>query len=109
MGLISRVSSRTYRFLIKRFLTPKTINMSCSVFCGNLNFRCTEDDLGNLFSQHGNVVNVRIVNDRETGRPRGFAFVEFDDANSAQSAIQQLNGYEMMGRQLRLDSANQRN
>jgi len=83
--------------------------MSTSVFCGNLNFRCTEDDLGNLFSQHGNVVNVRIVNDRETGRPRGFAFVEFDDANSAQSAIQQLNGYEMMGRQLRLDSANQRN
>jgi len=90
-------------------LSATTSNMSKSVFCGNLNFRCTEDDLGNLFSQHGNVVNVRIVNDRETGRSRGFAFVEFDDPSSVQNAIQGLNGYELLGRPLRLDQANQRN
>jgi len=83
--------------------------MSTSVFCGNLNFRCTEDDLGNLFSQHGNVTRVKIVNDRETGRSRGFAFVEFDNPQSANDAIAGLNGYELMGRPLRLDSANQRN
>merc|ERR1712167_109676 len=98
-------------------INVKTINQQLnmgdrgdrSVFVGNLNFRATEDDIGHMFSQFGNVLSVRIVTDRDTGRPRGFGFVEYDSPECVDQAIQNLNGQDMMGRQLRLDRANKRN
>ncbi|CAB03237.1 RRM domain-containing protein [Caenorhabditis elegans] len=80
-----------------------------SVYVGNAPFQTTEDDLGNYFSQAGNVSNVRIVCDRETGRPRGFAFVEFTEEAAAQRAVDQFNGVDFNGRALRVNLAQNRN
>jgi RNA recognition motif-containing protein len=62
-----------------------------SIYVGNLSYDATEDDLRQAFSQHGAVSNVNIVTDRETGRPRGFAFVEMPDGREADTAIKELN------------------
>ncbi len=77
------------------------------LFVGNLPFSATEDEINQLFSQHGTVHSVALINDRDTGRPRGFGFVEMDDS-AAQAAISALNGYDMGGRQLRVDEAQDR-
>lgn len=74
------------------------------LFVGNLPFTATEEEMTRLFSQHGTVHSVALINDRETGRPRGFGFVEMDDA-AAKAAIAALNGHDMDGRQLRVDEA----
>uniref|UniRef100_A0A1I7TU83 RRM domain-containing protein n=1 Tax=Caenorhabditis tropicalis TaxID=1561998 RepID=A0A1I7TU83_9PELO len=74
-----------------------------SVYVGNAPYQTTEDEIGNFFSNVGQVTNVRIVCDRETGRPRGFAFVEFADEASANKAVEQLNGADFNGRQLRVN------
>ncbi|ULU13517.1 hypothetical protein L5515_002264 [Caenorhabditis briggsae] len=79
-----------------------------SVYVGNAPFQSTEQEIGDFFSQKGNVTNVRIVYDRETGRPRGFAFVEYSDEQSAQRAVNELNGADFNGRQLRVNLANNR-
>jgi len=78
-----------------------------SIYVGNLPFSATEDELRNLFGQFGTVHSVKLVSDRETGRPRGFGFVEMDD-DSAATAIQQLNGKDMGGRSLRINEAQER-
>lgn len=75
-----------------------------SIFVGNLPFKATEDEIRSLFAQHGNVISVKIITDRETGRPRGFAFVEMDDEDAI-PAIDALNGYQMGGRELRVNEA----
>jgi RNA recognition motif-containing protein len=77
-----------------------------SVYVGNIPYQATEDELGHFFSQAGSVVNVRLVYDRETGRPKGFGFCEFADENSAQQAINSLNGSDFNGRALRVNWAN---
>ncbi len=77
------------------------------IYVGNLPFSATDDDVSQLFSQHGTVHSVALINDRETGRPRGFGFVEMDD-NEAQAAISALNGYDMGGRNLRVNEAEDR-
>uniref|UniRef100_A0A915ELS5 RRM domain-containing protein n=1 Tax=Ditylenchus dipsaci TaxID=166011 RepID=A0A915ELS5_9BILA len=77
-----------------------------SVYVGNIPYQTTENDLGNFFSQAGNVTNVRLVYDRETNRPKGFGFCEFADAQGAENAISQLNGADFNGRALRVNSAN---
>ncbi|GMT01239.1 hypothetical protein PENTCL1PPCAC_23413 [Pristionchus entomophagus] len=77
-----------------------------SVYVGNLSYQTTEDDLGHFFSQAGHVTNVRLVIDRETGRPKGFGFCEFADEASAQNAISQFNGVDFNGRSLRVNMAN---
>jgi len=77
------------------------------IYVGNLPFSATDEDLTELFGQHGTVHSVALINDRETGRPRGFGFVEMDDAE-AQAAIAALNGYEMGGRNLRVNEAEDR-
>lgn len=79
-----------------------------SVFVGNLPWSTNEQELGDLFSQCGNVTGVRIVLDRETGRSRGFAFVEYSNPGDADAAISQLNGYDLNGRQIRCDNANRK-
>ena len=70
------------------------------LYVGNLSFETTENDLRNLFAQHGSVTDVAILNDRETGRSRGFGFVTFSDATGAKAAIDALNGKEVQGRAL---------
>ncbi len=74
------------------------------IYVGNLPFSATEADLRALFSQHGNVDSVSLPTDRETGRPRGFGFIEMSNADAAK-AIQSLNGKDMGGRPLRVNEA----
>lgn len=74
------------------------------IYVGNLPFSATEDQVRALFSAHGTVESVSLPNDRETGRPRGFGFVEMNQADAAR-AIQALNGHEMGGRPLRVNEA----
>lgn len=72
------------------------------IYVGNLPFSATESQIRELFSKHGNVQSVSLISDRETGRPRGFGFVEMDDTAAA---IQALDGYEMDGRALKVNEA----
>src|SRR5215204_436815 len=74
------------------------------IYVGNLPFTATEADVKELFAQHGNVESVALPTDRETGRPRGFGFVEMPQADAAR-AIQALNGFSMNGRPLRVNEA----
>jgi len=76
-----------------------------SVYVGNLNFETTEADLRNLFTPFGEVERISVINDRETGRPRGFAFVEMPDDHEAAQAVAGLNGREVAGRALRINEA----
>jgi RNA recognition motif-containing protein len=78
-----------------------------TLYVGNLPFSATEAEVRSLFEQHGKVEAVKIVSDRETGRPRGFGFVDMP-AEDAQSAAQHMNGYEMNGRPLRVNEARER-
>lgn len=74
------------------------------IYVGNLPFSTTDEELRALFSQHGTVESVSLPTDRETGRPRGFAFVEMNQADAAR-AIQNLNGKDVGGRPLRVNEA----
>ncbi|HEY1758256.1 MAG TPA: RNA-binding protein [Bryobacteraceae bacterium] len=76
-----------------------------NIFVGNLNFQTTQDDLYAAFAQYGAVERVNIVTDRDTGQPRGFAFVEMTDRREAETAIQQLNGAELNGRAMNVNEA----
>ncbi|MBB5020885.1 RNA recognition motif domain-containing protein [Desulfurispira natronophila] len=78
--------------------------MTKSIYAGNLPFSTTEDEIGNLFAQYGDVYSVKLISDRETGRLRGFGFVEMDEKDCA-AAVEGLNGYELSGRQLRVNEA----
>jgi RNA recognition motif-containing protein len=77
------------------------------IYVGNLPFSADESQVRTLFSQHGTVESVNVIMDRDTGRPRGFAFVEMSSADAAR-AIQSLNGYSMEGRALRVNEAQDR-
>lgn len=77
------------------------------IYVGNLPFSADEAQVRQLFEQHGTVDSVALINDRETGRPRGFGFVEMPRAD-AQRAIQSLNGKDMGGRPLRVNEAQER-
>ena len=74
------------------------------IYVGNLPFSATEESVRALFAQNGTVESVALINDRETGRPRGFGFVEMPRAD-AQRAIQSLNGTDMGGRPLKVNEA----
>ncbi|PYU23724.1 MAG: RNA-binding protein [Acidobacteria bacterium] len=76
-----------------------------NLFVGNMSFQTTESDLRGLFEPFGQITRVHVVMDRETGRPRGFAFVEVADDNGASEAITALNGKEVGGRALRVNEA----
>jgi RNA recognition motif-containing protein len=77
------------------------------IYVGNLPFSASDDAVRELFGKHGTVHSVALINDRETGRPRGFGFVEMDD-DAAMAAIQALDGHEMDGRALRVNEAQDR-
>jgi RNA recognition motif-containing protein len=74
------------------------------IYVGNLPFSATEEAVRALFAQYGTVESVSLINDRETGRPRGFGFVEMSKADAAR-AIQSLNGQDMGGRPLKVNEA----
>lgn len=79
-----------------------------NIYVGNLPFNTTEADLNDLFSEHGEVARVNIVMDRDTGRSRGFGFVEMPDESAGQAAIEALNGQEVGGRTLTVNVARPR-
>ena len=82
--------------------------MSKKLYVGNLPFTVTENELREVFERHGAVSSVNVITDRETGRPRGFAFVEMDDASSADDAMRALDGSDLGGRTLRVNEAQDR-
>ncbi len=77
------------------------------IYVGNLNFSTTEDGLQGLFSNYGDVAEVAVISDRDTGRSRGFAFVTMDD-DAAKQAIEALNGTEFEGRNITVNEAKPR-
>jgi RNA recognition motif-containing protein len=79
--------------------------LSNKIYVGNLPFSSTEDELRTAFAAHGDVVSVNLIMDRETGRPRGFGFVEMADSTAASNAIRALDGSELGGRNLRVNEA----
>ncbi|KHK03153.1 RNA recognition motif domain-containing protein [Desulfovibrio sp. TomC] len=82
--------------------------MSKNIYVGNLPFRTTEESVRDLFGRYGAVQSVKLISDRETGKPRGFGFVEMDDDNAANEAIQALDGAEFEGRSLKVNEAKPR-
>jgi RNA recognition motif-containing protein len=79
--------------------------LSKKLYVGNLPFSATESELRSLFEPHGDIASVSIITDRETGRARGFAFVEMEDAGDAEKAMRALDGRDMGGRPLRVNEA----
>src|SRR4051812_32649454 len=82
--------------------------MSTKLFVGNLSFNATENQLQDLFAAHGTVLEVDMIMDRMTGRPRGFAFVTMEDKDAASAAVTALNGKEYDGRPLTVNEARPR-
>lgn len=76
-----------------------------NIYVGNMSYSTTEEQLRALFEAHGQVDSVRVITDRDTGRPKGFAFVEMGDAAAAKAAMEALNGKEVDGRALTVNEA----
>ena len=79
--------------------------MSAKLYVGNLPFKATEEEVRQHFSKYGNVVSVSLITDRDTGRPRGFGFVEMEDISKA---VAEANGVELDGRKLVVNQARER-
>ncbi len=75
------------------------------IYVGNLAWSASEEDLKNLFAQYGTVEEVAMITDRETGRSRGFGFIQMPNSGEAEKAIEALNGTDFMGRALRVNEA----
>src|SRR5271167_4690640 len=82
--------------------------MAKNIYVGNLTWECTADDLLALFQGHGAVARAQVITDRETGRSRGFGFVEMSNDDEAQKAIDALNGSDYQGRSLTVNEAKPR-
>ncbi len=82
--------------------------MGNNIYVGNLSYNSDDDTLRELFSRHGAVIKAQVVMDRETGRSRGFGFVEMENSSAANAAIQALNGAEVDGRSLKVNEAKPR-
>ena len=82
--------------------------MSNRVYVGNVNFRTTEDAIRELFTPHGEVVSIKMITDRDTGRYRGFSFVEMATPEQAEAAVNALNGVEVDERPLKVNIAQER-
>ncbi len=80
-----------------------------NIYVGNLNYQTSEDELGNLFANYGDVNSVKIMTDRDTGRSRGFAFIEMENDDDAKNAIEELNQSEFKTRNLVVNEARPRN
>ena len=82
--------------------------MGNKLYVGNLPFSVTEDELRDVFARHGEVQSVNVIMDRDTGRPRGFGFVEMTDSSAAEDAMRALDGSDLGGRSLRVNEAQDR-
>jgi hypothetical protein len=78
------------------------------LYVGNLSFSSTEEDLRDLFGRHGSVESVGVITDRDTGRSRGFAFVEMEDGQAAEGAMRALDGTDLGGRTIKVNEAESR-
>ena len=93
----------------KRAVKSKSIViMSAKLFVGNLSFNATQNQLQDMFAAHGNVIEVDLIMDKFSGRPRGFAFVTMENKDGADAAIQALNGKDLDGRALTVNEARPR-
>ena len=79
-----------------------------NIYVGNLSYSLSEEELRDAFAAHGEVSSVKILSDRETGRSRGFGFVEMPNQSEGEAAIEQLNGKDLGGRALRVNEARPR-
>lgn len=79
-----------------------------NIYVGNLSYSLSEQELRDAFAAHGDVASVKILTDRETGRSRGFGFVEMPNQSEGEAAIEQLNGKDLAGRALRVNEARPR-
>jgi RNA recognition motif-containing protein len=82
--------------------------MSKKIYVGNMNYNTSERQLQDLFAQYGDVTTVNIIVDRFTGKAKGFGFVEMENPEAADAAIAALNGQEFLGRQLRVNEAQEK-
>jgi len=82
--------------------------VSKKIYVRNLPFSITETEIRGVFGRHGAIASVNIITDRETGRPRGFAFVEMDEASAADDAIRALDGSDLDGRNIKVNEAQDR-
>jgi len=80
-----------------------------NIYVGNLQYGLNEDELRSVFEEYGSVESAKIISDRETGRSKGFGFVEMSDDSAAQEAINDLDGAEVSGRAMRVSEARPRN
>ena len=80
--------------------------MTQKVYVGNLSYSTTEDTLRTLFAEYGEIESVNLITDRDTGRPKGFAFVEMSTEQAARAAISGLNGKSVDDREIKVDKAN---
>ena len=79
------------------------------IYVGNLSYGATSDNLRDLFSKFGKIIRANVVTERETGRSRGFGFVEMEDTTEAQNAIEKLHNQDFMGRKLIVNQSKSRN
>ena len=117
LGELGAARLATYSILIGAVITGIVVSTSLelnlftgdqvSIFIGNLAFKANANDLRELFSSYGNVQNVRVMTDRATRRPKGFAFVEMDK-KGAKAAIAELDGSEFFGRDIKVNYATRR-
>ena len=80
-----------------------------NIYCGNLPYNVVEEDLREIFEEYGEVSSVKIINDKLTGRSKGFGFVEMDDDDEARKAIEELNNAELSGRNIKVNESRPRN
>lgn len=79
-----------------------------NIYVGNVSYNSSEEDLGNLFAEYGTVNSVKMIINKHTGRSKGFGFVEMANDEDGQRAVENLNGYDLNGRNLRVDKAKDR-
>ncbi len=87
-------------------LISNFIFMSVTLYVGNISYAMKEDDLRKAFSKFGEVVSVKIITDKRTGKSKGYGFVEMDNETAATNAISSLNGQELAGRNVKVNKAN---
>ena len=83
----------------------REIIMSNKIYVGNLSFSVLEDSLREAFSKYGNITSCKVITDRDTGRSKGFAFLEMENAHEAQEAISNLDGVDLEGRTMKVNEA----
>lgn len=107
-GSVFQFGSRACERRFASLVTVCRVSFVTNIYVGNLAFSATEDDLRGAFEQYGEVSAVNIIMDRETGRSRGFAFVEMADGEGAKEAIQNLDGQAISGRNVTVNEARPR-